>query len=264
MRGRRLILALGLLVLPARARAQFFKVYDWETPPRAWTEPALWTTWVARSGVEYDGFGGEGSREGLWAHRAEVEYGVSDRLAVAAYADLQNSPDDGTLRYTGARIEARYRLFDRYQMLFDPALYLEYSAPRESSGEPQELEGRLILQRDWEDLRLLLNPAVTTALSGDAMRDGLRGALFSGLYYRRFYHVQPGVEYYAEFGPLSSPDSREDQDHRIFPALRIRIGNGFLWDLGVGFGLTRASDDLTVKSILQWELPTLRPSKQAG
>jgi hypothetical protein len=258
------LLALLLVLLPASARAQFFEVYGWETPPRAWAEPALWTTWVGTSDVPYGRPGSESTREGLWAHSAELEYAVTDRLAVAAYADFENSPEGGTLRYTGARVEARYRLFDRYEMLFDPALYMEYSAARESTGEPQELEGRLILQHDWSDVRLLLNPTVTKAISGDEAREGLRGELASGLYYRRFYHVQPGVEYYTKIGSLGKAAGRDEQEHRIFPSLRIRFGNGLQWNLGVGFGLTPASDDLTVKSIVQYEFRTLRPSKQAG
>lgn len=253
----------ALLLLAGRAEAQFFKVYPWETPPRGWAEPALWTTWVASSDAPYTSFGGSGSREGLVAHSVEMEYGVSDRLAVAAYVDFENAPDGGAFRYTRSRLEARYRLFDKYQMLFDPALYVEYYFPRESFGEPDELEVRLILQRDLGDLRLLLNPTLGKAMSGDEVQEGVEGELSSGIYYRRSYFIQPGIEYYANVGPLRNPSPRDEQRHRIFPTATIRAGRGFRWELGVGFGLNDASDRVLFKSMLSYEFMTLRPSKQA-
>ncbi|GJG86118.1 hypothetical protein tb265_12990 [Gemmatimonadetes bacterium T265] len=220
--------ALGTAALAAPAAAQRYRVYQWDTPMQGWAEPALWNSWVARSDLDYSHFGKTVREQGVTAHSAEFEYGMTDQFTLATYADFESAPGL-PLRYTAARVEGRYRFGSRYQRFLDPALYLEYSVPRAKYEAAQELEARLILQRDLNDFRLVLNPIVGRTFSNEQSSSSggssggpstgehgggsemvgtenagsrFSGGFAGGVYWRSYHFAQPGVEYYNQVGPL--------------------------------------------------------------
>lgn len=275
-------------IAPAAAHAQRYRVYQWDTPMQGWAEPALWDSWVARSDLDYAHFGRDVREQGVTAHSAELEYGMTDRFTLAGYADFESAPGL-PLRYTAARLEGRYRFGSRYQRFLDPALYLEYSVPRAKYEASQELEARLILQRDLNDFRLVLNPIVGRTFSGtrdasaasggaagSAEHGGgsemvgtenagsrLSGGFAGGLYWRRHHLAQPGVEYYNQVGPLGELLAVRDQRHAVVPTVDLRFIPGLDWNLGVVVGLTPGSDRYTLKSVLSYEFQTIRPANRA-
>lgn len=275
----------------APAGAQLYRVYQWDTPMQGWAEPALWNSWVARSDLDYSHYGRTVGERGATAHSAEFEYGMTDRFTLSAYADYQSAPGM-RLRHTATRLEGRYRLGDRYQRIVDPALYVEYSVPNAKYEAAQELEARLILQRDVEDFRLVLNPIVARSFRGENGSSGASGSGSSGgstgergggsemvgteragnrvvggfaggLYWRRFHLVQPGVEYYDQLGPLGDMLPVREQRHLIVPTVDLRFIPGLDWNVGVAFGRTPGSDRVTVKSVLSYEFQTIRPANKA-
>jgi hypothetical protein len=262
MRITRCAALVALSLLPRIAEAQLYRVYQWETPMQGWAEPTLWSSYVPRSDRRYDHFG-DSTRTygGLWAHSIELEYGLTDSWSVALYSDLER-PSGGPVKYTRTRAEMRYRLFNRFDRLFNPALYLEYYAPAGGYG-PNELEGRVILEKDFNDLRVDLNPTFSKKLSGDGVKDGVSLEGAAGMYYRRYLFFQPGLEYHPRFGPIGAPLPVRDQTHVVFATADLRPLPGWWWQLGVGRGLTAGSDRWTIRSALAYELQTIRPSEQA-
>lgn len=274
----------GVLAAAAPAGAQRYRVYQWDTPMQGWAEPALWDSWVASSRLDYEHFGRDVREQGVTAHSAEAEYGMTDHFTLAGYADFESAPGL-PLRYTAARLEGRYRFGGRYQRFFDPALYLEYSVPRASYEASQELEARLILQRDLNDVRLVLNPIVgrtfrreEAAASGSPGGENgggsemvgtenagsrLVGGFAGGVYWRRYHLAQPGLEYYDQVGPLGQLLPVREQRHALVPTVDLRFIPGLDWNVGLVVGLTPGSDRLTVKSVLSYEFQTLRPSSRA-
>ena len=223
-----LALTLATVAVATRAEAQFYRTYEWETPVQGWAEPSLWSTWVAKSDEPYAHFGDSTTtRAGLWAHSVELEYGMSDNWSVALYADGER-PAGGPFRYTRTRAEMRYKLFTRYARFMNPALYLEYYAPAGGYG-PNELEGRVILEKDLNDWRLDLNPTFSKVLSGDEVSKGLELEGSSALVYRRFLLLQPSIEYYPKFGEIGRPDPLHDQRQLVFAALALRPTPGLTW-----------------------------------
>lgn len=255
MRRAPLLLLLALVPASAAAQETLFRVYGWETPMRGWLEPALWTGYVAQSDLP-------GGRDGLWAHSLELEYGLTDNIAIGGYLDFQD-PSNGGFRYTRTRALFRWSWFDKYTHWLDPALYVEYYAPRGDTGDPEELETRLILEKDLNHFRLDLNPTFSKVLSGDEVTTGLEFGFAGGLYYRRYYAVQPGIEYYDRIGPLQDPLPSGEQQHYLAPMLNVRWGRGWWWEVRTLIGLSDGSDKLILQSYLSYEFPTIVPSRQA-
>lgn len=71
-----------------------------------------------------------------------------------------------------------------------------------------------------------------------------------GIFFSKNLMIQPGLEFYGKIGELSDIKPLSRQRHYIFPTLDFFIARRFRWHTGAGFGLTRASDKITFKSIL--------------
>jgi len=258
-------LVMGLLSAAPRARAQdiptFPRVYQWETPQEAWLELSLWETYLPASDLPYEGFGLDVARRHLWAHSIEVEYGVTDRLALAAYADFED-PTGHALAFTQARVEARYRLFDRYQRVLNPALYVEWTWPRGAYGAPEELEARLILERDLGDLRLVANPTLIRAWSGDEAQRATSLGLSAGVYERRFWVAQPGVELFWSVGPIGDWPPFRRQFFLLGPSADVNVTPALGLHVAACFGLTDGTDRVMVRGFLTYQFDTVRPSNR--
>jgi hypothetical protein len=259
----RTLSCLSLLTLVSSARAQeveapvpFYRVYEYETPLQDWAEAALWNSYIPSSDLDYEHFGEELRREDLWAHSLEAEYGLTDQFSLAGYLDFED-PQDAPLRTIRGRVEARYRIGQRYDYFINTALYAEYIVPRHDYSDTQELETRLILDKDFEDFRVILNPIVEIGTTGEGQGDVDLG-FAGGVYYRRFYLAQPGLELFSQFGRADDIASWHEQQQILFGTVELHFLPGLDWQLGVGGGLTDASDNLTVKSILRYEFDVSR------
>lgn len=259
---RAVLAGVALMTLTAPAHAQQDdQVYHWETPDTGWFELQMLNAFVLASDAPYERFGGAPTRRGLEQHFLEVEYGLTDRWSAGVYADFELPPHDG-FRYSGVRVESNYRFFDRYQRIVELALHAEVLVPRPSSGDGEELETRLILQRDLSDLRLVVNPGFELPLSGEHAGKGIDFALSAGAYYRRFWRVQPALEYFASFGSIAEPLPAKAQRHVIYPGARVYLAPGLSWLWSAGIGLNRASDRWLLRGLLSWEFETVRPADQ--
>ena len=92
-------------------------------------------------------------------------------------------------------------------------------------------------------------------MTGEASRIGPTALLDAGRYYRRFFHVQPGVELYNNFGEVGR---FAGPPHQVFPTLDVRAGD-FDLNIGVGLPLTNDDDCLTSKSLLDYSCGAVRP-----
>ncbi len=247
------LFGLILFLFTAAAEARHFKVYGYQGPDAGEVELVYWTDYVAASDLQMPFFGKSVDREGLWEHTFEVEYGVTDRWTIAGYADFEQ-PSGKDLEYIQWRaVLSRYRFFERGERFFDTAIYLEYYfRDPDYVGEPQEkIEARLILEKRVGAAVLRLNPKVEKAWSGPNVEEGLEFEYGASLYVGLTPQVKPGIEAYGSMGELVNLKSPRDQQHYIVPAVNWRILPNINWNIGVAFGLTDASDDVVVKSIIE-------------
>lgn len=236
-----------------KAEAQFYKIYGYKTRKAGELEFVYWTSYIASSNLNYQFFDKIAERKGLVAHSFELEYGVTDRLTLAAYFDFED-PSAGDFKYTRFRaVFFRFRFFEKGDHFFDPAIYMEYYIPSKDYKDYEELEIRLILEKDIRNFTLVLNPMFEKKTSGSKSGEGVELNYAMGLYYQKYRAFQPGIEYYGKYGEISDFKEFRAQRHYIFPTADLRFGPGFHWHLGVGFGFSDASDDITIKSIFSYK-----------
>lgn len=280
MCGRVSLLALCILALATTAAAQsngsaggagtgggqggedppnFFEVQQYDQPFAGWAEPTLWTTYVASSTRRYDHYDRDLPRDGLVAHSAELEYGLTDRLTVGSYFDFID-PRGGGARYTQTRLLARYRFSDRQELFVNPAIYFEYYIPNHGYGD-QQLETRFIADKDVGDFRFVANPTISVNTTGGEAGHQPSIGLSGGVYWRRPAVFQPGLEYYAEYGAWNHATQTKQY---LLPTVDIALTPNITWHTGAGFGLTHDSDRFVLESQLRFEFNVIRPSHLFG
>jgi hypothetical protein len=247
------MLLLILAILPTTA--QFFQVYGYMTAEAREKEVVLWNTYIPSSDQTYSFFGDpEVSRQGLTAHSLEIEYGITNRLTVALYADFEQ-PRGKSLKWTGSKaVMLYYRLYDKNYLPVDLALYAEYKLPNKNHKDYEEIEFKVIMEKDIKFHRIILNPTFEKKISGEDVTEGVE-FIFNGAYtYTRSLVFQPRLEYYSKIGELMDPLGFGEQSNYIFPSFDLFFGKygQFCWHAGVGLGLTDPADNIIVKSILSW------------
>jgi len=234
---------------------QFFKIYGYQTVEANAKELVYWYSVIPSSDISYDYFGVEVERDWLMAHSLEIEYGISNKYTVALYADFEH-PKGEQIKYIRAKAVAMYyRFFEKNERPVDIALYAEYILPRKGYQTSEEIELKLILEKDIKFHQIILNPTFEKKISGLDVTEGIEFVFNGGYYYRESLIFQPGLEFYMKMGELYDLNPFQEQKNYIFPAFDLFFGSKqqFRWHAGVGFGLTDPADNLVVKSILSWE-----------
>lgn len=233
-----------------------FKTYGYKTLEKGETELVYWTGYALDSENKMKYFGKEIDRKGLVNHLLEVEYGITDRWTVAAYADFLQPAQEELKLVQGHVVGVRYRFFEKGERFFDPTFYVEYYMPRKSYlGENKDrVEARIILEKDFGDAALKLNPKLEKVVSGPDVAEGMEFEYAASFYFEFSRKFEAGVETYGAMGEFSSFKPGNEQLHYVMPAVEAKLLKSLSWNLGVGFGLTEASDKTVVKSILEWEI----------
>src|ERR1700694_1589302 len=228
MKNIRVLVSCILMLCSAnqlKAQEYFYKIYQFETPYQGHVQMSLWNTYIGNSNQAYEHFGKNLANNHLAAHSLEAEFWLLDHLELDAYADFDNAPSND-LKFIRGHVSALYRIGERFDHFINVGIYGEYYFPRRGYSTSQEAELRLILDKDIEDLRLVLNPSVSKVTTGDEDRS-LHPGLSAAAYYRRHAFVQPGVEYYQNFKEKTSV---------IFPTLVFTLSPSFFWNIAAGFG----------------------------
>ena len=252
-----LALSAALVMTSGVAHAERYKVYGYKSLDAGESELVYWTNYAVDSDLQQNFFGKTVDRKGYIVHSAEIEYGVTDKFSLAAYLDFEQ-PSGESLKLTQAHaVVARYRMFEKGEHFFDPAIYVEYYIPRESyQGEGKEkIEARVILQKDLsEKTHLKLNPKFEKMTSGPDVSEGVEFEYGAGIYHDTFAKAALGLEVFGQIGEFAKIKPSDEQTHYILPNVEFKVMDGVSWNVGAGLGLTDASDKVIVKSILEIEL----------
>jgi|SRR5208337_3938035 len=183
----------------------------------------------------------------------EFSYGVTKDLELGFYLDTQRD-GDGTEYFVGTKYRMKWIPFHSEDTGgFFAGANVEYSnVGYRFSQSPDGLELRLIDGYRSKDWLIAVNPIFDWGLSGDAASGDPEFTAALKITRKVANGLSAGIEYYGDLGKLNHLSSWEQQDQRIYAVADFDL-KPVVFNLGVGVGLTRASDAWTVKGI--WEVP---------
>jgi hypothetical protein len=231
---------------PLHAQTDEIQVYtsDVETPGKFnLTVHANYTP----DGRTVVGFPGGVVPQGSLNGAFEWAYGVTDWFEAGTYLPVYTLTRDRTLELDGVKLRALLAVPHAgtrsffYGANFELSFNSKHWDQSRYGGEIRPIVGTRAGR--WD---LIVNPILDTSFDGFSRLDfapSLR------LAYNRSPTFALAVEHYADFGQLSHLHSRENQEHNLF-AVTDFAGKLIDVEAGIGFGLTRASDKLVLKTIL--------------
>jgi hypothetical protein len=245
--------AAALLAAPVTALAQTdeIQVYDGALADKGKFNLTLHNNFTP-DGAKTPAFPGAVQSDKALVGVAEWAYGVTDWFEQGLYLPLYSySQNDGAtfngwkLRWLFARPHADDHKFF-YAVNFEFSVNQKQWDPRHYTSEVRPIIG-------WHlnPIDIIVNPIMDTAYTG-----GFKSLDFAPAV-RVAYNLNPkwavSAEEYADYGPLRNIRRASEQTHQIWAVVNhdSKVVN---IETGIGFGLTSASDKVTLKLMLSRDL----------
>ena len=184
-------------------------------------------------------------------HQVELEYGVTDFFQLAYYEVYTwDRPRDW--ERDELKIEAKLRLAKPGRWPVDVALYTEYANPDGRRGvNSDEIENKLILGKTFGPWSVVGNAVFERKVN---THSDWAFEYTAGASYALTPRIQVGVEAKETLGD-SDEFGWHRKDHQLFliPGIYASLTPHLRILIGPAFGLTRASDDVQLKSIVEVE-----------
>jgi hypothetical protein len=191
---------------------------------------------------------------GVYQVRETVEatYGVLRWLEVGQYlatAKLSN----GEYEYSGSRTKVHFGIPQTFEwpVQFGGNIELDYMR-HGTEDNPTTLELRPIAGTTYKKFRLVGNFAFEDPFSGRGAHHGMQFNPSGMLVYNLNRWVAPALEYYGDMGSIQPLAKVQEQQHFVVPTLNFYLIPQLELNLGVGIGVTRASNGVFLKSIVGW------------
>jgi hypothetical protein len=183
----------------------------------------------------------------------EATYGLTPHIEVGQYfatAKLNN----GQYEYAGSRTKLHFGGIgdpERSPIALGANIELDYMR-RASEDNPMTLELRPIIEKRFGRLLLVGDFVFEKPFSGPQTHQGFTFQPSGEIAYDLFYWITPALEYYGDMGPIRSMPGAQHQQHFVTPAVNLELDPRLELNLGVGIGVTRASNGVFLKSIVGW------------
>ena len=177
----------------------------------------------------------------------EWAYGVNDWFEAGLYLPLYSISKDRGASLDGFKLRTLFAVphADDRDWFYGVNFEFSYNAKHwDTTRITSEIRPILGLHLDRVDI--IINPILDTAYDGFKKLDFAPAA-------RIAYNFSPtwalAAEEYADFGPLHHFYSAKEQSHQLFAVVNHNT-KALNIEAGIGFGLTKGSDRLTLKLIL--------------
>jgi len=245
-----LVLAVGASAGVAMAQTDEIQVYD-----ASHAAPGVFNlTWhnnFTPVGVDTPAFPGAVVADKSFNGVSEWAYGVTSWFEQGLYLPLYSVDKNLGSTYDGFKIRELFTVPDAADRRFVYGVNFEFSVNSkhwDSSRVTSEV--RPIIGWHLKPWDVIVNPILDTAY------DGLKNLDFAPET-RVAYNLSPtwaiAAEEYADYGPLHRFYTPGRQVHQLY-AVADRGGSLLDMEFGVGFGLTDASDRLTLKLLVSRDL----------
>ena len=183
----------------------------------------------------------------------EATYGLLPFLEVGQYLCTAKL-DNGHYEYAGSRTKMHFGIPQTmdWPVSFGGNLELDYMR-RAAEEQPLTLEMRPIAETHIGKMTLIANLPFEKPFAGPGTHRGVTLSPQGEVEYDDlFWWLSPAVEYYGDLGPIRSLPGVQHQQHFIVPALNFTLLPQLEMNIGVGIGMTRASNGTFVKTIIGW------------
>jgi hypothetical protein len=202
-------------------------------------------------GIATPAFGGAVVADRSWNGVPEWAYGVTSWFEAGLYMPLYTRDKNKGWGLDGFKLRTLFAVPNADDRTFFYGANFEFSYNARRWDQTRfTSEIRPIIGWHLRPFDIIVNPIVDTAY------DGVKNLEFVPAT-RVAYNASPSwavaVEEYADFGPVHRFVGRADQGHQLY-AVVDRTGGPFDVEAGIGFGLTDASDRLTLKVIVSRDL----------
>ena len=194
--------------------------------------------------------------EGVWPtnhqehETLELTQGLTNWSEVGFYVFTSEQRGHG-VQWVGDHIRPRVRVPESWHWPVGASLSMEVGYQRAVySPDTWTWEVRPIVDKTLGRWYLAFNPALERTLHGPGVRDGWAFTPGVKVGYDLTKKVNAGFEYYADYGRLWHWDGLHDQQQQIFVVTDLNVSPKWEINMGVGVGMTAATDHLIVKGIL--------------
>jgi hypothetical protein len=204
------------------------------------------------SGLKQPAFPGAVQSNHALVGVAEWAYGVTDWFEQGLYLPLYSfSPNDGAT-YNGFKLRWLFVKPHADDSKFFYGVNFEFSVNRPQwDTRHYTSEVRTIVGWHLKPIDIIVNPIVDTSYRG-----GFKSLEFVPAV-RVAYNFTPkwagSIEEYADYGPLRDFYPGKEQSHQLW-AVANHSGKVINIETGIGFGLTSASDKVTLKFMISRDL----------
>src|ERR1700683_4749724 len=252
MRGLATMLtALAIVVAPRIACAIDFyeiQIYPTETDPQYHLQVELHSNSTTTSA-------GAEAKEQIDPHQIhetiETTYGVLPHLEVGQYFCTAKL-DDGHYEYAGSRTKMHFGIPQTmdWPISFGGNIELDYMR-HAAEDQPFTLEMRPIAESHIGKVTIVANFPFEKPFSGPGTHRGVTLSPQGEVEYEGIFGwLSPALEYYGDMGPIRSLPGVQNQQQFIVPTLNFDFIPQLELNLGVGIGMTRASNGTFVKTII--------------
>jgi hypothetical protein len=180
----------------------------------------------------------------------ELTEGINSWSEVGFY--IFTSEQDGHgVQWVGDHIRPRIRVPESWGWPVGISLSMEVGYQRAAySPDTWTWEIRPIIDKSVGRWYFAVNPALERTLHGPDVKQGFAFAPSVKIGYDFTRVVSGGLEYYADYGPFSDFSAPQNQQQQIFAVTDLNVSPLWEINIGVGIGLTGATDHLILKCIL--------------
>jgi hypothetical protein len=254
MRRLAMTIAAAMWIIAGASRAQAIDFYEIQiydthtTPPGNLTLELHSNTVSTATGVE--------AKEALHPYQihetAEATYGILQWLEIGQYfATAKLSA--GNYEYAGSRTKIHFGIPQTFDWPIRFGGNIELGYMRFAAEEnPFTLELRPIAETSIGKFTIVGNFPFVDPFNGPGAHKGFQFSPSGEIVYDLSRWVAPAIEYYGDMGAIAALPSVQRQQHFIVPAANLYLIDRLELNLGVGIGLTRASNGVFLKSIVGW------------